>query len=153
MARVVLGFATAMRHRALRLTAILLLASVLLLPACESSSNPLEIDLTFEGELPFQSQVALFYTTMATGTIRVEVTHLGRPEFPDGDNVLIGLGFGIPNPSDPNQCAVTFQTSARQGSIDVIRLREGEQCIVLTEPGSIGETQIILYEIRVTDST
>jgi len=129
-----------------------LLASVLLLPSCDSATNPLVENLRFTGTIPFHGQETLFFETVATGAVRTEFLKLGRPEFPDGDNVIIGFGFGKRNPGDLELCAVTFQTTAAENSVDVIRLTQGSQCLVLTEGGLIGEDRVIEYELTVTDS-
>lgn len=131
----------------------LILALLLVVACSNSTTGPEGGDQIFTGQVLYQNPDVQFHTFVMpdTSIVRAEIVELvpilGDLEPPDGFNVSVGFGLGLPV---EGVCRPTYQASVVEGSIFSFQLTPNEYCIVLVDAGALFEGMVVDYIVSLS---
>jgi len=128
-----------------------LVIGLLLAVACSSSTTgPEGGEQIFTGRVTYQNPDLSFHTFIMSDTsiVRVDILELvvsaGDLEIPEGFNVTLGFGLGLPV---EGECRPTYQSTVVEGSQFSFQLVPNEYCILLVDPGTLLDPMVVDYVV------
>ncbi len=136
-------------HQYLRTAWCLIAALVVFgLAGCDTGSDDVPVDLTFTGQLGFGEQQDHFYSLTGKTTIRFTIVEVER--ISDNPLPFTSLSIALGTPTG-TECTNGFSFGGTDGSIELVAINAGDQCLTVFEPGLLGAEEMLNYTVRLTN--